>query len=75
MLMGMSFGLALTLLSLSLLLPKHPDTVTFAGWLHNMVPVTLGNMVGGAVFVGMAFGSFRPCARKYRCKLSPNLNG
>jgi len=25
------------------------------GWLHNMVPVTLDNMVGGAVFVGMAY--------------------
>lgn len=64
MLMGMSFGLALTLLSLSLLLPNHPDTVTFAGWLHNMVPVTLGNMVGGAVFVGMAYWFISPVRKK-----------
>ncbi|WP_059043668.1 formate/nitrite transporter family protein [Paenibacillus rubinfantis] len=54
----------MTLLSLSLLLPNHPDTVTIAGWLHNMVPVTLGNMVGGAVFVGMAYWFISPVRKK-----------
>ncbi|MDP4096778.1 formate/nitrite transporter family protein [Paenibacillus sp. P96] len=45
----------MTLLSVALVLPNHPETVTLAGWLHNMIPVTLGNIVGGGVFVGMAY--------------------
>ncbi|REE91813.1 formate/nitrite transporter family protein [Cupriavidus plantarum] len=39
--------------SLALLGP-HPDTITLAGAIHNLVFVTLGNLVGGSVF--MAFG-------------------
>lgn len=31
-----------------------PD-VTMAGYLHNMVPVTLGNLVGGALVVGLVY--------------------
>ena len=32
------------------------DNLTWAGFaLHNLVPVTLGNIVGGALFVGMAY--------------------
>ncbi|THF81172.1 formate/nitrite transporter family protein [Cohnella fermenti] len=44
----------MTTLSLALLLP-HPDTVTVAGLAHNLIPVTLGNIVGGALFVGAAY--------------------
>ncbi|WP_452536404.1 formate/nitrite transporter family protein, partial [Paenibacillus chitinolyticus] len=29
--------------------------ITLAGWFHNMIPVTLGNIVGGAVFVGLLY--------------------
>lgn len=54
----------MTLLSLSLLLPNHPETITMAGWAHNMVPVTLGNMVGGAVFVGMAYWFVSPLRKR-----------
>lgn len=54
----------MTLLSLSLLLPNHPETITVAGWAHNMVPVTLGNMVGGAVFVGMAYWFVSPLRKR-----------
>ncbi|WP_018751550.1 formate/nitrite transporter family protein [Paenibacillus sanguinis] len=54
----------MTLLSLSLLLPNHPETITLAGWAHNMVPVTLGNMVGGAVFVGMAYWFVSPLRKR-----------
>lgn len=50
----------MTLLSLSVLLPNHPETISIAGWLHNMIPVTLGNMVGGVVFVGMAYWFISP---------------
>ncbi|MCD1258595.1 formate/nitrite transporter family protein [Paenibacillus athensensis] len=49
----------MTVLSLALLLP-HPATVTLGGWLHNMVPVTLGNIVGGALFVGTAYWLISP---------------
>ncbi|WP_435925078.1 formate/nitrite transporter family protein [Paenibacillus sp. DYY-L-2] len=54
----------MTLLSLSVLLPNHPDTVSLAGWFHNMIPVTLGNIVGGAVFVGMAYWFISPVRKK-----------
>lgn len=54
----------MTLLSLSLLLPNHPETITVAGWAHNMVPVTLGNMVGGAVFVGMVYWFVSPLRKR-----------
>lgn len=50
----------MTLLSAALLLPNHPETVTLAGWLHNMIPVTLGNIIGGGVFVGMAYWMISP---------------
>jgi nitrite transporter NirC len=41
------FGIALT--------APHPDTVSIAGAFHNLIPVTLGNIVGGSVFVGMLY--------------------
>ncbi|TWI59082.1 formate/nitrite transporter family protein [Halalkalibacter nanhaiisediminis] len=44
----------MSVLTLSLLLP-HPETITVAGFAQNLVPVTLGNIVGGAVFVGMIY--------------------
>lgn len=50
----------MSLLTTALLLPQHPETVTIAGWLHNMIPVTLGNIVGGAIFVGMAYWFISP---------------
>ncbi|MNZ64669.1 Nitrite transporter NirC [compost metagenome] len=54
----------MTLLSLSVLLPNHPDTVTLAGWFNNMIPVTLGNIVGGVLFVGMAYWFISPVRKK-----------
>jgi nitrite transporter NirC len=54
----------MTLLSLATLLPNHPDTISIAGWFHNMIPVTLGNIVGGAVFVGMAYWFISPVRSK-----------
>ncbi|MCC7362800.1 MAG: formate/nitrite transporter family protein [Dehalococcoidia bacterium] len=44
----------MTLLGVALL-QEHPDTVTWGGFVHNLVPVTLGNIVGGAGFVGIAY--------------------
>ena len=31
------------------------DAVTVAGLIHNLVPVTLGNLVGGAGMVGLTY--------------------
>jgi nitrite transporter NirC len=44
----------MTLLGLALFQP-HGDAVTWLGYVQNLVPVTLGNIVGGAVLVGGAY--------------------
>jgi nitrite transporter NirC len=44
----------MSLLSLALMIP-HPESVSLIGLFNNLIPVTLGNIVGGAVFVGMAY--------------------
>lgn len=41
------FGLALAV--------DHPETVTLAGAVWNLIPVTLGNIVGGGFFVGTLY--------------------
>jgi formate/nitrite transporter FocA (FNT family) len=49
-----------------LFLVNHPDflmqhadvavhTLTWKGALNNLIPVTIGNMVGGAIFVGSVY--------------------
>ena len=37
------------------LLGEHPATVSLAGMVHNLLWVTLGNAVAGAVFMGMGY--------------------
>ncbi|WP_322795245.1 formate/nitrite transporter family protein [Tepidiforma sp.] len=44
----------MTLLGIALFQP-HADSVSWAGFAHNLIPVTLGNIVGGAVFVAGAY--------------------
>lgn len=44
----------MTLLTIGLLIP-HPETVSIAGFAANMIPVTLGNMVGGAIVLGLGY--------------------
>ncbi|MGL4821172.1 MAG: formate/nitrite transporter family protein [Bacilli bacterium] len=44
----------LSIFSLALVLP-HPVDITVAGALHNLIPVTIGNIIGGSVFVGMVY--------------------
>lgn len=61
----------MTLLSTALMLPGHPATITLAGWFHNMIPVTLGNIVGGAVFMACAYWFISP-VRKTQPE-SPNV--
>ncbi len=54
-----------SLMGLALLLPHGPE-ISIAGFIHNQVFVTLGNMVGGGVMVGMvyAFSSADPSFQK-----------
>ena len=44
----------LALFTISLTSP-HPEAISIAGFIHNIVPVTLGNIVGGGLFVGTLF--------------------
>ncbi|WP_342237379.1 formate/nitrite transporter family protein [Inquilinus sp. OTU3971] len=37
------------------LLGEHPETITFGGAVHNLVWVTLGNLVGGGLMVGLGY--------------------
>ncbi|PLS02168.1 formate/nitrite transporter family protein [Neobacillus cucumis] len=34
---------------------NHPGTISWAGVVHNLVPVTIGNLIGGAVFMAMMY--------------------
>lgn len=45
----------MTLLVLGLLAPHTNNAVTIMGLFNNLIPVTLGNMVGGALFVGLGY--------------------
>lgn len=54
----------MTLLSLAVILPNHPETITLAGWFHNLIPVTMGNIVGGSIFVGLAYWFVSPAKTK-----------
>lgn len=44
----------MTLLTISMMIP-HPETVSFVGMAANLIPVTIGNIIGGALFVGGAY--------------------
>lgn len=57
----------MTLLALALFQP-HAETLTWMGYVSNLVPVTLGNMVGGAVFVAGAYWLSSPLRRPETAK-------
>ena len=64
-----------SLMSLALLLP-HGAEVSLAGFFHNQIFVTLGNMVGGGVMVGMVYvfasaGPLFPSEEQQLQKLEP----
>ena len=52
----------MTLLGIGLFLP-HADPVSWAGFAANLVPVTLGNVLGGAVFVAGLYWLASPVRR------------
>ncbi|CAM3736612.1 formate/nitrite transporter family protein [Mesobacillus zeae] len=37
------------------LLTAHPDSITLYGAVHNLIPVTAGNIIGGGFFVGTVY--------------------
>lgn len=55
----------MTLLALALFQP-HAETLTWMGYIGNLVPVTLGNIVGGAIFVAGAYWFASPITRLSR---------
>lgn len=44
----------MTILSISLFMP-HPETITIMGMFNNLIPVTIGNFIGGAIFLGGSY--------------------
>ncbi|MGF7033368.1 nitrite transporter NirC [Paenibacillus mucilaginosus] len=34
---------------------NHPGTISWAGVFHNLIPVTIGNMIGGGVMMGVLY--------------------
>ncbi|MBU8908670.1 formate/nitrite transporter family protein [Desertibacillus haloalkaliphilus] len=53
----------MTVLGLALVHPG-PETITIAGFFHNLIPVTLGNIVGGGLFVGGVYWLIQPQKRE-----------
>ena len=52
---GFEHGIAnMTVFTISLL-GAHPDNVTFVGGLYNLAWVSVGNVIGGAGFIGVAY--------------------
>lgn len=53
--LGFEHSVANMTLLLAALAGAHPDTVSWSGFAHNMLWVTLGNLVGGGLFVGATY--------------------
>ena len=45
----------MTLLGISVLLPHDPAVISWLGYIKNLVPVSIGNLIGGAIFIGLAY--------------------
>ncbi|PAB59850.1 formate/nitrite transporter family protein [Anaeromicrobium sediminis] len=41
----------MTILSIGMFMP-HPETISLVGMFNNLIPVTIGNFIGGALFLG-----------------------
>jgi len=54
---GYEHSVANMTLLLIALLTEHPDTVSWSGFLYNMLWVSLGNIVAGALFMGLGYWS------------------
>lgn len=45
----------MTLLGMGVLIPHESLTISWLGYVKNLIPVTLGNLLGGAIFIGAAY--------------------
>ena len=45
----------MTLLGMALFISGTPSSVSWGGFAANLIPVSLGNLIGGAVFIGAAY--------------------
>jgi nitrite transporter NirC len=34
---------------------NHPGTISLGGMIHNLIPVTLGNLIGGSILMGFMY--------------------
>ncbi|MFB6466318.1 formate/nitrite transporter family protein [Cytobacillus sp. Hz8] len=34
---------------------NHPESISFRGVIHNLIPVTIGNMIGGGILMGVLY--------------------
>lgn len=55
------------------LLGSHPDTVSLAGAAHNLLWVTIGNIIAGALFVAGAYWKATPSAAREPAREGPEL--
>lgn len=64
-------------LLLGLFLPDHSAGITLSGYAYNVGLATLGNIIGGAVFVAMMYWIGSPAREEARKELEaePQLNG
>lgn len=44
----------MTILSIGMFMP-HPETISIMGMFNNLIPVTIGNFIGGALFLGGSY--------------------
>jgi nitrite transporter len=45
----------MTLMGLGIFNSLHPETISWGGYFYNLLPVTVGNIVGGAGIIGAAY--------------------
>ena len=45
----------MTLLALGIFSPYATETVNWGGYLSNLIPVIIGNILGGAIFVALPY--------------------
>jgi nitrite transporter NirC len=83
---GFEHSIANMALFLMALLVPHPETVSLLGMVHNLIPVTIGNIIGGGFFVGCLYVFLAsrpvkspsaitnvPAAKKYKQKATPYI--
>ncbi|MFE8699477.1 formate/nitrite transporter family protein [Cytobacillus sp. FJAT-54145] len=62
----------MVLFSISLVV-SHPESVTLLGAIHNLIPVTLGNIIGGSLFVGALYVYIDTLPNKKNTTVEPPL--